>query len=183
MAISKERKTELVADYIDKLNHSQGMVLADYRGLTVAAMTDLRQRLREADGAFQVVKNTLFKRALEEVGIPVPEEHLRGPVAVGFCLKDPPPVAKVLMDFAKETQILGIQGAILGTRFIGRDAVKDLADLPPREILLAQLLGAVQGPMSGLVSTIAAPMRELVQVLQARSEQGADESSPMEAAA
>jgi large subunit ribosomal protein L10 len=183
LAISKERKTELVEDYVDKVNRSQGMILADYRGLTVAAMTDLRQRLREVDGAFQVVKNTLFKRALQEAGIPVPEEHLRGPVAVGFCFRDPPPVAKVLVDFAKETQILEIQGALLGARFIDKDAAKDLADLPSRDVLLAQLLGAVQGPMSSLVSTITAPLRELVQVLQARSEQGADEPSPMEAAA
>lgn len=183
MAISKERKTELVADYVDRINRSQGIILADYRGLTVARMTDLRQRMREVDGAFQVVKNTLFKRALEEAGIPVPEEHLRGTVAAGFCLQDPPPVAKVLVEFAKETQILEIQGAILGARFISRDAVKDLADLPSRDVLLAQLLGAVRGPMSNLVSTITAPLRELVQVLQARSEQGADEQGPMEAAA
>jgi len=183
LAISKERKTELVADYVEKMNRSQGIILTGYRGLTVDRMTDLRQRLREVNGSFQVVKNTLFKRALEQVGIPVPEEQLKGPVAVGFCLQDPPPVAKVLMDFVKETQVLEIQGAILGARFIGQDAVKDLADLPSRDVLLARLLGAVQGPMSNLVSTITAPLRELVQVLQARSEQSADGPSPMEAAA
>ena len=87
------------------------------------------------------------------------------------------------MDFAKETEILEVKGAILGTSLLGPEGVKGLADLPPREVLLAQLLGSVQGPMSSLASTITAPLRELVQVLQARSEQGADGGHPTEAAA
>jgi large subunit ribosomal protein L10 len=87
------------------------------------------------------------------------------------------------MDFAKESDILKIKGAILGSNILDVEGVKGLADLPPREVLLAQLLGAVQGPMSSLASTLAAPMRELVQVLQARAEQGTDGEQPAEAAA
>jgi large subunit ribosomal protein L10 len=172
LAISREKKLQMVADYVDKVSRSKAVILADYRGLTVANMTELRGRLREVDGLFQVVKNTLFARALQEAGLPVPTETMQGPVAAGFCLGDSPPIAKVLMDFAKETQILQIHGAIMGDRFLDAKAVAAMADLPPREILLAQLLGAVQGPMSSLVGTITAPLRELVQVLQARSEQG-----------
>ena len=172
MAISKEKKQQMVADYVDKLSQSQAAILTDYRGLTVAALSDLRRRLREDDGVFQIVKNTLFKRALEQVDLSAPEEQFQGTVAVSYCLGEVPPVAKTLMDFAKESEILQVRGAILGNAFLAPDKVKELADLPPREFLLAQLLGAVQGPMSGLVSTITAPMRELVQVLQARSEQG-----------
>ncbi len=172
MAISREQKEKMVADYVDKMSRSQAMILADYRGLTMADMSELRQRLRETGGAFQVVKNTLFARALQEVGIPVPTEPLQGPVAVGYCLGDAPPVAKALIDFAKEVEYLQIKGAIVGTSFLGPEGVKGLADLPPREILLAQLLGAVQGPMGNLVGVITAPLRELAQVLRARSEQG-----------
>jgi large subunit ribosomal protein L10 len=172
LAISKDQKKVMVADYVDKMSRSQAMIITDYRGLTVADITTLRQNLREVDGIFQVIKNTLFERALAETGIPTMSEQLKGPIAVGFCLGEVPPVAKALMDFAKESQILQVQGAILGTRFVGAEAVKELAELPPREVLLAQLLGAVQGPTSSLVSTIAAPMRELAQVLRARSEQG-----------
>lgn len=172
MAISREEKTKIVADYVDKMSRSQAMIITAYRGLTVADMTALRRSLREMDGAFQVIKNTLFERALTEVGIPVPADVLKGPLAVGFCLGEAPPVAKALMDFARESQILTVQGAILGTRFVGAEAVKNLAELPPREVLLAQLLGTVQGPLSTLVSTITAPLRELVQVLRARAEQG-----------
>jgi large subunit ribosomal protein L10 len=183
LAISRAQKEKMVADYVDRMSRSQALIFADYRGLTVSHMTDLRRRLRETDGQFQVIKNTLFERALEESGLPIPSEMLDGPVAVGYCFGDAPPVAKVVMDFAKETSILEVKGAVLGTNILNVEGVKGLADLPPREVLLAQLLGAVQGPMSSLASTLAAPMRELVQVLRARSEQGADGGRPAEAAA
>ncbi len=177
MAISKERKKELVSDYVDKMKESEGIILTDYRGLTVANITELRRRMREAEGVYQVVKNTLFELALEKVGKSIPSDELEGPVAVGYCLGDTPPVAKVLVDFAKETQVLEIRGALLGTDYLGVDAVQSLADLPSREILLAQLVSAVQGPMSSLVNALNAPMRELAQVLQARSEQGGEQEA------
>ena len=177
MAISRAQKEQMVADYVEKMGNSQALILTNYRGLSVADMGDLRRKLREVDGVFQVVKNTLFMRALEEVGLPVPPEHMEGPLAVGYCLGDAPPVAKAIMDYAKEMDLLKIKGAILGTNLLDLDGVKGLADLPPREVLLAQLVGAVQGPMGSLVSTLQAPMRELVQVLQARSEQGQEEAA------
>ena len=183
MAISREQKEKMVADYVEKMSRSQALILANYRGLTVSHMTDLRRKLRETDGQFQVVKNSLLRLALEQSGLPVPEAVMEGPVAVGYCFDEASPVAKAFMDFAKETEILKIKGAILGSNILDSEGVKGLADLPPREVLLAQLLGAVQGPMSSLASTLAAPMRELVQVLQARSEQGTGEGHPAEAAA
>lgn len=183
MAISKQQKQEMVADYVDKMSRSKVLILADYRGLTVARMTELRQRLRETDGQFQVVKNSLFTLALEQVDLPIPTEYLEGPVAVGYCLGDAPPMAKAMMDYAREADSLRIKGAIMGSSVLDYDAVKAMAELPPREVLLAQLLGSVQGPMSSLVSTITAPLREIVQVLKARSEQGADETRPVESAA
>jgi large subunit ribosomal protein L10 len=171
LAISRAQKEKMVADYVEKMSNSQALILTDYRGLSVAHISDLRHKLREVDGVFQVVKNTLFARALEEAGLPFPSEYMEGPVAVGYCLGDAPPVAKVLVDFSKEKDRLKVRGAILGTNLLDLEGVKGLADLPPREVLLAQLVSAVQGPMSSLVSTMQAPMRELVQVLQARSEQ------------
>jgi large subunit ribosomal protein L10 len=173
LAISRAQKEKMVADYVDKMSHSQALILTDYRGLSVADISDLRRRLREVDGVFQVVKNTLFARALEEAGLAIPTEQMEGPVAVGYCLGDAPPVAKALVDFAREVDLLKVRGAILGTNLLDLEGVKGLADLPPREVLLAQLVGTVQGPMSSLVSTLQAPMRELAQVLRARSEQEA----------
>jgi large subunit ribosomal protein L10 len=172
LAISREKKEEMVADYAEDLSRSRAMILTDYRGLTVANITQLRQNLREVDGVFHVVKNTLFQRALEQAGMPVPTEQLEGPLAVGFCFGDTPPVAKALVDFAKQVEMLQIKGAILGTELLDAQGVKGLADLPPRDVLRAQLLAAIQGPMSNLVSVLAALMREIAQVLKARSEQG-----------
>jgi large subunit ribosomal protein L10 len=172
LAITKEKKQEMVAEYVDRMSGSQAVILTDYRGLTVANLTDLRRKLREDSGTFQIVKNTLFKLALEQAGRSIPAEEFEGPLAVGYCLDEVPPVAKTLTDFAKESGSLRIRGALLGSDFLGADGVQNLADLPPREFLLAQLLGSVQGPMSSIAGTIAAPMRELVQVLQARAEQG-----------
>jgi large subunit ribosomal protein L10 len=162
----------MVTDYTDKVSRSQVMILADYRGLTVAHVTDLRQRLREQNGGFHVIKNSLFALALQQSGVEVPPDRLEGPLAVGFSYGDPSQVAKVLLDFARETQILQVRGAILSGQFLGAEQVRAIADLPPREVVLAQLLGTVQGPMSTLVSTITAPLREIAQVLRARSEQG-----------
>lgn len=171
MAISREKKEEMVAGYLDNLSQSRAMILTDYRGLTVADITQLRQNLREVDGSFHVVKNSLFELALEKAGLPVPTEHMDGPLGVGFCFGDTPPVAKALVDLAKGLDALRIKGAILGTDIIDAAGVRGLADLPPRDVLRAQLLAALQGPMSNLVSVLNAPMREIAQVLKARSEQ------------
>lgn len=173
MAITKEKKQQIVADYVEQATAAQAIIIADYRGLNVAQLTELRRKLREDNGKFQIVKNTLFRLALEQAGIPIPEEYLQGPVAVGYC-DEAPPVAKILKDLAKDSDSLEIKGAILGTKILDAKGVEDLASLPPREVLLAQLVSSVQGPMSSLVSTINAPLRELVQVLQARSEQEQD---------
>ena len=181
MAITKDKKKQMVADYVDRMSNSQALILTDYRGLTVADLTELRRKLREDNGTFQIVKNTLFKLALDRAEIPIPPEQLDGTIAVGYCREEVPPVAKTLTDFAKKSSALKIRGAILGTDFVDVSRVQNLADLPPREILLAGLLGSIQGPMSSLASTIAAPLRELVQVLQARSDQ--DTESATEAAA
>lgn len=163
----------MVADYVHNMSKCQAVILTDYRGLSVADITDLRRRMRDVHGGFQVVKNTLFRRALQEADFSLSQEPLEGPIAVGYCFEEVPPVAKVLLDFASESGVLKVRGALLGAQFTDAEGVKAIAALPPREVLLAELLGSVQGPMSGLVSTIMAPLRELAQVLHARAESGA----------
>ena len=122
------------------------------------------------EGTPLTLKKQLFTKENSPQG-PV-LKAVAGPVGVGYCFGEAPPAAKILIDFAKEREFLTVRGAILGSNVLDLHGVKGLADLPPREVVLAQLLGVVQGPMGSLVSTIQAPMRELVQVLQARSEQG-----------
>lgn len=171
MAITKEQKVEMVADYKDKMSRSQAIILTDYRGLTVAQISALRRSLREVDSTFQVIKNSLFELALEESGLPVPTRLMEGPVAVSYCMAEAPQVAKILRQFAGESAVLTIRGAIVGRSVVDATGVASLADLPPREVLQAQLLGAIQGPAGSLVSTLNAPLRELIQVLRARGEQ------------
>jgi large subunit ribosomal protein L10 len=177
LAITKEKKQQMVAEYVERLSNSQAVIFTDYRGLDVAALTNLRRLLREEQGSYQIIKNTLFQLALGQAELPIPSEYLDGPVAVSYCFDEVPPVAKALVDFGDQSKLLKIKGALLGDSMLDRAAVEDLADLPSREVLLAHLLGSVQGPASSLVNTLAAPMRELAQVLQARADQAEEQEA------
>ena len=171
LPLTRTQKQELIQGYLEKLRRSQAALIADYRGLRVSDLTRLRRQLREAGCTLQVTKNTLLARALREAGMPVPQEMLKGPVAVAFCAQEPTSAAKILSDFAKETKILTIRGGLLGQQVVNGEGVTALATLPPREVLLAQVLGALQGPAGTLVGLLQAPLRQLIYVLQARGEQ------------
>jgi large subunit ribosomal protein L10 len=171
LAISKDKKVELVADYKEKLARSRGVVITGYRGLTVKDQEDLRKRLSDVQGVFQVVKNTLFERALEDAGLSVPGDVMAGPTALGYCLDDVPAVVKVLANVAKESEFLTLRGALLEGQFIAAQDVQALTELPSREVLLARLVGQMQAPIYGLVNVLAGTLRGLVTVLQARGSQ------------
>ena len=171
MAITKERKQELVAQYTDLLERSQAVILTNYQGLNVAQITNLRNQIREAKGAYYVTKNTLIALALERRGLALPEEWLEGPTAVGFCFDEVPAIAKVFTDFASASGLLTIKGAALGDRPIGEERVKGLASLPSTDILQAQMLGTLTAPLSGLIGVLNGALSGLVGVLDAREEQ------------
>jgi large subunit ribosomal protein L10 len=171
LAITKEKKEELIAQYADLLSRSEAVLFTDYRGLTVAEISSLRNKLREADSKYQVIKNRLLRQALQNAGLPVPEDLLTGPAAVSFCLGEVPPTAKILVDFAKDSKILAIKGGLLSGKIIASEDIQALADLPPREVLLAQVLAGMQSPISGLVTVLSGTIRGLLTVLKARSEQ------------
>jgi len=171
LAISKEKKQELLKGYVEEFRRSQAAILTDYRGLPVIELSQLRHKMREAGGSYHVVKNRLVKLALKEAGLPVPEELLQGPVAIGFCYEDVVAPARILTEYAREYKTLTIKGGILGQRVMDEQAVSSLADLPPRPILLTQLLGSLQSPLSGLVGVLSGPLRGLVTVLKARTDQ------------
>jgi large subunit ribosomal protein L10 len=171
LAISREKKEELVSRYTDLFSRSRAAVLTDFRGLTVADTNQLRNKLRETQSEYHVTKNRLVKLALKEAGLPVPDDFLEGPTAIGFCFEEVPAVAKVLVDFSKESKVLIIKGGFLGDRIISADEITALAELPPREILLAQLLGTIQSPASGVARAVAGSIRGILYVLKARVEQ------------
>lgn len=160
-----------MAEYTEKLSRVQAAYLADYRGLTVSEIGDLRSQLREAgDGELAVAKNTLLQIAFKQAGLPVPTDYLEGPTAVLFCYDDPVGPAKVLKRYADRNDAVEIKGGVIGDRIADLNEVNRMADLPSREEILATLVGLIQGPAQELFGTITAPMREVAQVLHAYSE-------------
>jgi large subunit ribosomal protein L10 len=167
LAITKQKKQKLVAQYIEQLKESRGIILADYRGLNVADISGIRSAMRPVDAKFQVVKNRLLALALKEAGLSLPEEWLLGPTAVGFCFGEVPTVAKALMDAAKDLEALQIKGGLLGTSVLGAEEVRAIADLPSREVLLGQALGTINAPASRVTGVVASGVRQILNVLQA----------------
>ena len=168
----KEQKAEQVELLTEKLKKARVAVLTDYRGLTVAQMQDLRNRLRSADVEFRVVKNTMARRAAAESGNEALEGELKGPIGIAFGYDELGTPAKLLADFVRSTRLkLDIVGGLIEGRVFGPEQVRQLADLPPREVLLAQLLGTLQSPVAQLVATIQAPVQQLVGLLEARKNQ------------
>ncbi len=172
--MNKEEKAARVDDLADKMRTSSAMLVADYRGLTVAQSRELRQQLRQAGCAsFEVVKNTLTERAADAAELAEVKEFLSGPTAIAFCSGDAAPPAKVLVKFAKELKPLEIKGGILEGQLIDAERIKYLASLPSKEVLMSQLLGAFQSPARGMVTVLSGAMRGLVTVLSKVQEQKA----------
>jgi large subunit ribosomal protein L10 len=167
LAISKQRKAELVAAYIEQLEQSKGIILADYRGLSVGETSDLRNAMRPIGGKFQVVKNRLLLRALKEAGISLPKEWFIGPTAVSFCYDEFPAVAKILTKAVKDLETLRVKGGLLEGSVLDVAQVRAIADLPSREALLGQVLGTINAPATQAAGTIASGIRQVLNVLQA----------------
>jgi large subunit ribosomal protein L10 len=171
--VKKEDKERVVADLTERLKNSQTLVVADYRGLTMTQIDALRNRLLEHGARFSVVKNTLTRRAAEAAGAEALLALLEGPTAIAFLEADGDPVAvaKALRDVARETRVLAVRGGILEGAAISAQDVENLATLPATDVLRAQLLGAIAGPMTTVVGLFTAPLRDLVGVIDARIEQ------------
>lgn len=150
-----EQKQQMVSDVTAKLQESSCTVVADYRGLTVAQVTQLRKNLREAGVEFQVLKNTLVRRATAEANLTELDAVLTGPTAVAFG-KDVVAPAKVLADFAKKNDKLQIKGGVVEGRVVDAAQLKALADLPSREGLLSMLLSVLQAPMRNFALAVKA---------------------------
>ncbi len=170
MALSKERKNEVLSQYETWLNKSEAIVLTEYTGLTMPQIDELRAEIRKAGGEFHVVKNTLGKRAFEAAGFEVPDEFFIGSTAMGIAFEDPPGIAKAIKDYGKLHDVVQIKGGFIGKQRMSADELKALADLPPLPVVRAQLLGVISAPASKLVRTIAEPGRSLAQVIKAHAD-------------
>ena len=163
----KALKAATVEDITGRLRQASTAVLADYRGMTVAQMQELRRKLRAGGVEMLVVKNTLARRAASAAGLGVLEKELTGPVAMIFGKDDPSTPARLLNEFVRANRKMVIKSAILQGRLLDAETVVQLADLPPRAVLLSRLLGAMQAPLSNLASVLQAPVGQLARTLDA----------------
>ncbi len=169
----KAEKERIVAELVERLKSTQTLFVADYRGLSVTEIDDLRSKLIEHGARFTVVKNTLTKRAAEEAGAEALLALLEGPTAIAFIEADGDmvAVAKALTESARTTRILAIRGGILDGSPIGEEEVRNLATLPPVDVLRGQVIGAITAPLVTVVGLISAPVRDLLGLIDARIEQ------------
>ena len=184
----RSEKERVVEQLAERLRSAETLMVADYRGLTMPEIDELRSRLLEAGARFTVVKNTLTKLAAEQAGTTDVLQLIEGPTAIAFLEADGDPVAvaKVLNETARAHDVLVIRGGVLEGAVVGDEEIKRLATLPPADVLRAQLAGAFFAPLTTVVGLFAAPLRDLVGVIDARirqlEEQGeaAPEQEPQE---
>ncbi|HHW98752.1 MAG TPA: 50S ribosomal protein L10 [Firmicutes bacterium] len=167
MGISRNEKQVLVQELVEQLGQAKGAVLTDYKGINVNKLTDLRRQLRKEGVEFKVVKNTLAKRAANELGIEELNPYLEGPTAIAFSLEDPVAPAKAISNFIKANKVLEIKAGLVEGKVISLAGVQALADLPSREMLIAQVVGAMAAPLSGFVNVLQGPIRKLGYALEA----------------
>jgi large subunit ribosomal protein L10 len=178
-------KAAAIAELTDKFRNSGATVLTEYRGLTVAQITQLRDSIRE-HASYAVVKNTLTKRAAAEAGVAGVQEHLQGPTAIAFVTGDPVAAAKALRDFAKANPALVIKAGVLDGKPLSPAEITKLADLESREVLLARLAGAMNASLTQAAFLFAAPLSQaarVVDALRAKVEQEALVAPATDAAA
>jgi large subunit ribosomal protein L10 len=171
--VKKEDKERVVAELTERLRTTETLLIADYRGLTMPQIDELRSKLIEHGARFAVVKNTLTRRAAEAAGADALLALLEGPTAIAFLESDGDPVAvaKALVDAARDTRVLEVRGGVLEGRPIEAGEIESLAKLPPEDILRAQVLGAITAPLTGILALFTAPLQDLYGLLDARIEQ------------
>jgi large subunit ribosomal protein L10 len=179
--MANPEKVTAVAEITGRFRQASAAVLTEYRGLTMAQLTQLRRSLGQGT-TYAIVKNTLTKRAAAEAGYPVPDELLTGPTAIAFVSGDPVEAAKSLRDFSRTNPLLVIKGGVVEGRALSADEMRRLADLESREVLLARLAGVLQGPLSQAAGLFQAPLSQVARMAAALHEKKQGES-PAEASA
>lgn len=166
MPLSRESKESLVESYQGGVATAPNVFLVKYQGITVPQVTDLRTRVRESGGHYEVVKNRIVLRVIDGSALEGLKEHFEGPTAVAYNEDDPVALAKVLTDFAKEVPAIEFKAGLVDGQVVEAEEVKQIATLPSREELIAKLLFLLQSPITGFVRVLAALPREFVTVLE-----------------
>jgi large subunit ribosomal protein L10 len=166
-----EAKRETVAELTEEARGSTAMIVSEYRGLKVSEIGEIRRSLRKHNVTYHVVKNRLMKIAARDAGAETLGLLLEGPTAVAFARGDEAAAAKAVLDAVRPYRIVKVTGAVLGTRVIDADGVIRLSLLPSRDVLLAQVAGAIAAPMSTMVGLFDAPLRDIAGLVQALADQ------------
>ncbi len=165
--ITKDMKNKMLEEVTAELKKAELVIVSDYRGLNVKAINDLRGRLRKEECLYRITKNTLNRLACKAAGVEQLESLFEGPTAIAYSNADPVAAAKVFSDFTKENEALVIKGGMLSGQLLDLQAIKALGEIPPREVLLAQVVGGFQAPISGLVGVLQGTLRQLVYTVDA----------------
>jgi large subunit ribosomal protein L10 len=168
--LERKTKEKVVEEFASKLNQATALFLTEYSGMKVAQVSKLRRELKHVDGEFKVIKNTLFKIASTGTSAERLQDEFVGPNGVVYCFKDPAGVAKVIASVSKDIPLFKVKAGLLGTQRLGAEDIMRLAKLPPKEILVARLLGLFKGMPQRLVGTLAANIIQLLLVLNAVKE-------------
>jgi large subunit ribosomal protein L10 len=166
-----EKKKKITQDLKDRFQRSQVVIVTDYKGLNVTSINALRRKLREADVEYKVVKNSLLVRASEDTHVDSIKAHFKGPSAVAISYSDPVSPAKVLTEFAGEHKALEIKAGIMGNKVLDLSDIKALSDLPSREVLLGQVLCAMNGVPTAFVRALNDNIARFMNVLTAIKDQ------------
>lgn len=172
-----QQKADLVSEIKEKIENSKGIVLVNYSGLTVEEATELRSKFRELDVDYKVYKNTLMRRAFDESGHEEMAEFLVGPSAIAFSNGDEVSAAKVAAEFAKDHPAIELKAGLVDGKVLDVKGIEALAKLPPKEVLVAQLLGMLNTPVQGLANVLQGNIRGLAVVLQAIQEKKESEAA------
>lgn len=173
----RPEKRAIVEDVKDKLSRAKGVVLTEYRGLNVEQLSDLRRKLRAQGVEYHVLKNTLVRRAVDEIGMEDLEPYLVGPTAIAFGYDDAVAPAKVLMEFARGVKNFVIKAGVVEGKVFDASGVRSIATLPSREVLLAKVVGGFQAPISSLVFVLNGPIQKLAMALAQIAQQKEGESA------
>ena len=170
MAINKSKKEELVEQYKQIIQENSGLILTSYSGVSVKELEELRRKIRELDGSFVVVKNTLLRIALDEVNITLPEDGYSGTTAVGYASEDIPALAKTIVDMARDHDAMQVKAGVVSGETYTAAQVERLAALPPLPVVRGQLLGVLQAPAGRIAGVLASSVRQVMNVLNAYAE-------------